>query len=302
MLNLCSGRRRDADVQCQLMWTTAHEDYTIMMLSCDIAIDAILGDLTNRETVAYWLEQVKVGRVVGAIMGPPCETLSVVRFMLSVGEKLPPPLRSDIKPWGLDGLTARQYEQLYLSNVLLHVALSFFAVLLGTGGFCLIEHPALPARLRAPSIWKLSYVEWLLKSPAVTKRTFNQSVHGQMAIKPTTFLLLRLDGIKRYLYSRQGQYAPLDIVGELHGRGVDGKWNTSRAKEYPPSLCLAIARAIKDAVDSSIATVAGAGGTENVGEMFDPVVEFAQFHQQLDVYDPATAGTAMGADCMLFNR
>ncbi len=59
--------------------------------------------------------------------------------MLGVGDKSPPPLKSDVLPWALNKLTARQYDQLHLSNVLLHVALSLFVVLLGTGGLALLE-------------------------------------------------------------------------------------------------------------------------------------------------------------------
>ena len=86
VLHLFSGRRRHEDLQCQLEWVTAHSDYTLMTLSLDITVDADLGDLSSSAAVRYWVTQVRGGRVVGAVAGPPCETWSVVRFMLQVDE------------------------------------------------------------------------------------------------------------------------------------------------------------------------------------------------------------------------
>ena len=77
---------------------------------------------------------------------------------------------------------------------------------------------------------------------------FHMNSHG-LAKKPTTFLTLRLPTIDRYLHSRRGGYYDLPRIQTLYGKNSDGGWNTSAAKEYPPSLCLAIARSIKDAID-----------------------------------------------------
>ena len=162
-------------------------------------------------------------------------------------------------------------------------------------------------------------MQWLLRSPAVTRRTFRQSVHGQISAKPTTFLLLRLDGISKYLYSFQGQSVPLARVQALHGRDDTGAWHTAGAKEYPPSLCRAIACAIKDSVDDRRGVdgervVAGGVGSGlgvgapsvdddgGVGAVDDCWREYGHFYQQLDMYDPACASNVMGADCALFNH
>ena len=187
--------------------------------------------------------------------------------------------------------------------MLLHVAFSLFVELLGAGGFALIEHPAVPSRVRAPSIWKLSHVQWLLRSPAVTSRTFKQSVHGQIAAKPTTFLLLRLDGISKYLYSFQGHSVPLARVQQLHGRNASGAWNTAAAKEYPPSLCRAIACAVKDSIDGRQDLGVNAGDLVGVGVASEDLWRmYGHFYQQFDVYDPASVSTTIGADCALFNH
>ena len=82
------------------------------------------------------------------------------------------------------------------------------------------------------------------KSKAVSKICFNQDVHGQVAKKPTTLLVLRLGNLRKYIYKKQGLYSVSRQVGKLGGWDESGGFRTARAKEYPPSMCLAIARAI----------------------------------------------------------
>ena len=50
----------------------------LVSLGIDIVIDPILGNLASAKAVAFWLDQIFVGRFAG--VGPPCHTWSVARF------------------------------------------------------------------------------------------------------------------------------------------------------------------------------------------------------------------------------
>ena len=187
VLNLCSGHRRGGDVQAQVEWVINEDLYIVMCLSLDIAVDETLGDLTNEDAVSFWKTQGRNGRVQGVISSPPCETWSVARYLMVEGKTSPPPLRTLTAPWGKRGLTLRQYEQVHLANILLGVALDFTMIMLGTGGFALLEHPsAATYRISAPSIWRLPYTQIIANSPAGRFVHFRQRVHGQISEKPTT--------------------------------------------------------------------------------------------------------------------
>ena len=140
--------------------------------------------------------------------------------MMGPGDsKFPPPLRSRVNPWGMKGLSSKNYDQLYQANTLLQTSLRFFVALIGAGGFAILEHPTAPVwKPAAPSIWYLAALNWIDLCPGVKKHCFNQGKHGQIAKKPTTFLTLRLPTIGRYLDKPQGSYAPLERVEQMFGK------------------------------------------------------------------------------------
>ena len=76
---------------------------------------------------------IRVGRVLGIISGPPCETRSVARFCLIELDdvKFPPrPLRSRTMPWAKNRLTPKEYQQVSAANVLLQATELFTLELL----------------------------------------------------------------------------------------------------------------------------------------------------------------------------
>ena len=97
ILHLFSGRRRFNDLQAQLEYITAYEDYSIITLSLDLAVDEIYGNLADKFVVAHWIQQVRSRLVVGIVAGPPCETWSSARHN-QLHERSPPPLRSEQAP------------------------------------------------------------------------------------------------------------------------------------------------------------------------------------------------------------
>jgi hypothetical protein len=164
----------------------------------------------------------------------------------------------------------------------------------------IIEHPGLPFKPEAPSIFLLRQTNWFEHSPAVKRFDFKQSIHGQYATKPTGFLTLRMQGIKEFLYKRQTDFGSLEFTGSMTGKHADGSWNTSRAKEYTPSLCLAVAKAMHAALSSRTDPpneVCTALADCLVG--FDPMVQYDRFNPPFDPYQ--CQNNLIGQDCMLFN-
>ena len=291
VLNLCAGHRRGGDIQAQIEWVINEDLYIMMCLSLDIAIDENLGDLTNAETVSFWKSQGRNGRVQGVISSPPCETWSVARYLMVEGQKAPPPLRTLTAPWGKDGLTLKQYKQLHLANVLLGVALDFTMIMLGTGGFAMLEHPSAAAyKISAPSIWRLPFTQIIANSPAGKLVHFRQRVHGQISEKPTTLLTVRLQTLSRYIHKPQCyiEQQPKRVLGGLSKQGT---WETAAAKVYPPSMCRAIALAIKDSMDRK----AGVYSTEHA---LDACADLGSFYVQ---HDPYMEEKGHAQDYMNFN-
>ena len=96
--------------------------------------------------------------------------------------------------------------------------------------------------------------------------------------------------------------APHQVLG---GRDEQGKFRTAAAKEYPSSLCKAVALAIVDNVSDMISN--GPCSTDDVFDSPPPLTEeafqanFSKYVVPFDAYNPETY-MEIGADCMLFNR
>jgi hypothetical protein len=227
---------------------TSHEHYDIMVISLDLAVDYQRCDLSQVKNRDFWRGQVYSGRIIAAMMGPPCETFSTAREQpVPDRPNAPRPLRSRQLPWGLERLKKREINQLFLSNVLLTFAIDVTVALLATKGMSVSEHPATPISETAASKWRLVEIQALLKSPAVEMMTFRQGTHGAGSAKPTTLLALRMPSLRKYLYKPQ---IPLDPERDQNEKliGLDGagRFKTAKSKEYPASMCMAIAKAMRD--------------------------------------------------------
>ena len=274
------------------------------MLSIDVILDALLGDMTSNRAVEFWVGQIRAGRVQGLLAGPPCETWSAVRYVLLTDEphKSPPPLRSRTVPWGLQGLSYKQYQQVALGNKLLRVTLRCTLELVRSGGFAIVEHPAPSSHIvQAPSIWNLAATKWILEVPGAELVKFNQGLHGQISQKPTCLLALRLPTLKEHVKKPQCaiQRATSASSEPLCGKNEDGSWKTSPAKEYPPSMNRALAKACADTMDQGVELAVHIRGPRKhpIEQLMERYQQFVQPHNPY-CQEQAT----MGQDCMLFNE
>ena len=99
------------------------------------------------------------------------------------------------------------------------------------------------------------------------------------------------------------------------GKNADGSFRSAQAKEYPSSLCKALAKGILDSLSAKLTpgsaeekeTAAGSlyatNGEGNSGPsvVWNPWREYSEFHCALDRYDPESEvhGQQISTDCKL---
>ena len=91
------------------------------------------------------------------------------------------------------------------------------------------------------TIWASTFMRRLCLHDSCFQYTFCQGPLGQVSLKPTTCMLLRLPSFPRHQRKLATFKGPFESLG---GQNSDGSWKTSRAKEFPPNLCQAIAEAV----------------------------------------------------------
>ena len=151
--------------------------------------------------------------------------------------------------------------------------------------------------------WQLPEMHHLLRAAGATTHTFNQRIHGQISIKPTTLYALRLPTLPRYLCKPQldiGQNS--QMLEKLGGKRTmitaDGRtttdFRTARAKEYPPSMCIAIAISMLDSLNAPLPH--GCQQASVPQSLIDLCTRMQQPHDPYsDIHD-------MKADCMMYNQ
>ena len=244
VVHLYAGRRRPQDF---------HAHMTQLIGSCTeswasniyvISIDTAISEDMNVHGEALWsflLTAARAGRILGLLLGPPCETWSNARFAKLVdanGEELkgPRPLRSAAECWGIQGLSLAELQQIGVSNTLLLRGLWLCLPVAMTGGAVLLEHPAPATQMDRPAIWRTSLVLLYLREGWLFRRhTFKQGAFGAPGVKPTS-LLYANNQIGNVL-DEFAQPCNLDHLELLVGRDELGRFRTSRAKEYPDLLC-----------------------------------------------------------------
>ena len=226
---------------------------TIVVISCDVACDPILGDLTREDIIVRWEELLKSGRALGLIGGPPCETWSAVRWQpVTEGtQRTPPPLRTHKHRRGRPDVTLRQHEQLRIGNLLLLAAHRLLHVCMAVGACGILEHPEEPHwEPRAPSSWRTQTSCAIWAAPVSRLLSFDQCVFGQTNVAPTSLLCVRPPALAAKIQER-GRDGRCDHPRRYHQplRGLDSAtntWRTNPKKRYPWELCPAMAEAIQD--------------------------------------------------------
>lgn len=257
VIHLYAGRRRHGDFHDQINkiisssrspWSSA-----VHVLSIDTAID----ERMNVHDECLWgflIAAARAGRILAILLGPPCETWSSARHAVlfdSDGCQMrgPRPLRSAMSPWGLSQLSLAELKQLHIGNCLLLRGVWLSIPVALTGGAVILEHPAPPMQLDRAAIWRTGVINLLLREGWLFKRhTFRQGHHGACGSKPTSLLYVncRIGDV----LSEFAQPMKHDCIEPLIGHDSTGSFKTSKAKEYPPNLCMCFALAFWRRIES----------------------------------------------------
>ena len=149
--------------------------------------------------------------------------------------------------WGMSSLSLRELEQIKIGNLLMGFQLIAMAALSCTGGIAVLEHPAEPPEAGIASIWRTPIMQLLLRLPEFSQLTISQGLWGAQSAKPTTLAILNAPNLYQVLH--QGRVTMDLPKGTSIGRDSGGNWATSKLKEYPPGLCLALAKGMLQAIN-----------------------------------------------------
>ena len=232
-----AGHRRSGDLVCHLEWKGE-----ILPIPIDLTIDKVWGDARRG---GLWEALIRSGKVLGAHMGPPCETFSDARWLDIPSAKLktcPRPLRDALYGWGLGQRSLKELKQVNIGNYLLWLAFTYLILIDLYGGCASLEHPKgiAPERNRF-SVWVSSLVRRLTRSNAWTVTSFLQGPLGVAYAKPTRLLHLRLPELPSLLFGAYDvKWKPREVLGGLDEKGV---WKTMKAKAYPERMNAVLADA-----------------------------------------------------------
>eukprot|EP00435_Cladocopium_sp_Y103_P015908 s2948_g3.t3 len=252
VLHAFAGRRRKGDFQFFLDQFQALQPGGVCLhtASVDILYDIELGDVANHDTQLFWFRAIDSQQVVGFLGGPPCETWSKARKAeLGAGISGPRIVRSADFLWGFHCLRLRELLQVIMGNDLLTFAILCLLRLARVHGVGILEHPADPADEDVSSIWRLPVLHLLRQLPGAQIHSLSQGLFGAPTPKPTMLYSLNLPNILSVLREHwvTTELPKRSSIGKLS----DGSWATTRLKEYPPSLCRALAWAMHSAIHAT---------------------------------------------------
>ena len=249
ILHLFAGRRRQGDFQFYVDGLRhLHGDFNIQVISVDIVIDPNWGDLAKEKVRRFWIDAILARQVVALLGGPPCETWSRARGRPIEKMSVPDPhqrhgprvVRRLEETWGLSSLSLKELQQITVGNLLMGFQLVAMAALACVGGVAAVEHPAEPPEEDAASIWRTPIMQLLLALPECESFSLAQGLWGAQSSKPTTLGVLNAPQLKLELH--KGRITKEVPRGISIGKDASGQWATARLKEYPPALCLSLAR------------------------------------------------------------
>ena len=229
--HLFSGEKRRGDLQSFL------EEAGFQAISVDVIFSTTWGNLLNPATFNLFCNAINQKILIGFIAGPPCETWPRARYHSATSG--PRPVRSATQPWGLDHLTRKEADQVFLGNQLLSATLILFWTAMMARCTAVVEHPAEPKEQDFPTIWRLSVIRFLLRFTCCCKIRVLQGFYGALSAKPTD-LLIAHGGENLTEHLLRHRATPLPTGGRI-GKDNTGGWKTAALKQYPPAFCRAIA-------------------------------------------------------------
>ena len=244
VLHLFSGRRREYDCHhwAQQLGERLFPSFKIRLFSVDTAINEEMGNLAKSANFELVLKLAQKGLFALCISGPPCETWSAARHLEIEGAKYAPrPLRSNVRPWGLSGLSMRELHQLEMGSHLMLNNLLLETTVVLAGGGAIMVHPAPHQCEDYVSIWRVAlHSQVSMQLFCAQQLVIEQWKYGAAGVKPTT---LRYANLGRSMASILHGATVAGLTRPkvlLAGLDASNKFKTAAAKEYPSGLCKAL--------------------------------------------------------------
>eukprot|EP00438_Fugacium_kawagutii_P035485 Skav230563 [mRNA] locus=scaffold2372:165811:168537:+ [translate_table: standard] len=252
ILHLFSGRRREGDFHSYIEKFVEEQGHGLhaIVLSLDTAVSPHWGDLRQHSETWHLVRQCFQRGLVGATLaGAPCETWSEARYQQGPEDShWPRPLRDHRQPWGLNGLTWREYTQAQQGSEFFLQTMEALAHHVVEGGFFLSEHPAQPRDESRPSTWRTPVCKMLRLHPEIGLDTVGQYLWGAPTSKPTGLLRLRMPTLLRSLW-KTADFTKSKPAAVTIGKTPDGsQFRTAALKEYPQAFSKGLAEALGDAI------------------------------------------------------
>ena len=233
-----AGHRRYGDLICQLEWRGE-----VQPIPIDLTIDKVWGDARRG---GLWEALIRSGKVLGAHMGPPCETFSDARWLditLDQIKHCPRPLRDALYGWGLAQRSMKELKQVHLGNYLMWLSFTYLILIAMYGGCATLEHPKgiAPERNRF-SVWVSSLIKRLIRSHAWMVTSFFAGATWCGIRKAYTAATLAIAGVTIFAVSRI--WCSMETTrdtGRLRWKGRvenDESKGLSWKDECRPSRCL----------------------------------------------------------------
>lgn len=160
----------------------ADDPFVLHVISIDIVINREYGDVTRASECEFWLDAIRSGYIIAMLAGLPCESWSRARAVsvdedkefTGMARRGPRIIRDIDQLWGLECVTLRELQRLFVGNALLGLAMIELAF---ANDFGMIEHPADPNDdPEAAAIWRLPLVKVLIAMPNISLIRFAQGL------------------------------------------------------------------------------------------------------------------------------
>ena len=188
------------------------------------------------------LEWICCGAIAAGHLGTPCNSFSRARDQPGG----PPPLRSDSKPLGLEGLRPGDEAKVRIGNVLMRFSVRIMLLALMLGLPFTLENP------RRSRLWICPPMLALLRRRNVSTVFVDFCMFNKPWKKPTTFAGVHVSFTRLQSYRCIGSKRGICLhSGKPHlplsGQTSSGEWLTKIAEPYPTGLCNGLAKVFLDA-------------------------------------------------------
>ena len=207
------------------------------------------GNICDPKNLKALLHDIRLGRVRGVMLQPPCDSMSAIRNIDRRG-----PLRSRSHPWGAAWVQhdAKLLAKVETGNKCARATAKIAKCCLRHGVPFVCENPG------ASWLWKLPVFQDILSSPHAHMACADQCMYGARWRKRTGLLLGHVSEECSQKLERRclGKRSICDRTGRAHilliGTDSSGVSWTKRAQSYPLALAQAIANVLIEPTRSEL--------------------------------------------------